>query len=372
MKKIAILTFHTAYNYGAVLQAYSLQEFISYQKGFEGNILDYRSEILEQRNKASANLKKGNPVKNIIMYLLRCKDIKKRNELFDNFRKKYFKIEREALLKSDLSSTNDIYDAFIVGSDQVWNKDIIKDDNSFFFDFVNDDSKKYSYAASIGKTSFSESEENELIENIKPFNCISVRENDVVDDLSEKLNREIYSSLDPVFLYGSDNWRKFSTYNKRKPYILYFMMGMGSQGIPALEFAKKLAREKNLDIVFLSDNERWYKFRDTTHFGVASPNEFVGLIDHADLVVTNSFHATAFSIILHTPFFTETAVLRSNRITSLLDIVGLSDCGLHKGQPIKDSDEIIRSVNWENVDANANRKIKESKEYLQSILLDLK
>ena len=104
-------------------------------------------------------------------------------------------------------------------------------------------------------------------------------------------------------------------------------------------------------------------FRDIEHFGIASPAEFVGLIDHAECVVTHSFHATAFSIILHTPFFVEMNTLRNGRLKNLLELTGLTDRVIVNGMLQQEP----KPIDWDDVDARLAGRIEDSKAYLRRI-----
>lgn len=372
MSEIAIVTFHRACNYGAFLQAYALQEFLNRYPDMNAFVFDYKSNDIERRYRPTFILskkEKGNPLKKVCKFILDYKDVHRRNHIFKEARNHFFRLKAHELTKQQLSQASKEYDAFIAGSDQVWNRDIIHQDNAYFLDFVSPPVRKYSYAASIGKTRLTKMELDDLTAMLSGYERISVREPDIVSEFEQFSSLSPVScSLDPVFLFDAEQWKQFARFKERKPYVLFFMMGQSSNALPAMEFAKEIAKEKKLDIVYLSDNERWYKFRELTHFGVASPSEFVGLIENADYVVTNSFHATAFSIILHKNFFVETDVLRNNRILNLLQITGLEQNGLLKGK----SKRSVPPVNWQEVDIKLAPMIAKSKEYIDGIVSDLK
>lgn len=370
MGKIAIITFHRACNYGAFLQAYALQEALNQYPDIAAYILDYGSRVIDERYAPTYCLKrKGNLVKKFLKFLMDYKDISKRNKIFACSRKNCYRIESRNVTQTQLKQIAENYQAVITGSDQVWNRDIIKDDNSFFLDFVKSPVKKYSYAASIGKSKLSQAQLQEAAELLHDYSRISVREPDIVPMLKQRPELpQVVCTLDPVFLYGENEWRSFSEYKERKPYVLFFMMGQSGNALPAMDFAKKYANQRNLEVVFLSDNERWYKYRDLNHFGAAAPAEFVGLIDHAECVITNSFHATAFSIIMHRNFYVETQVLRNNRITNLLKNAGLEERGLIEGK----RQESVKEINWDDVDRRLQPFIQKSHEYLGEIVSDLR
>lgn len=366
MSDVAIVTFHRACNYGAFLQAYALQETLNQYDGINAYIFDYRSETIEGRYKPDFYLRRdGKTAKTVLKFVVDFCNVQKRNRAFDNARARYYRYKNENVSKRKLHEQNSSYDALIVGSDQVWNRDIVIDDNTYFLDFVKSPVMKFSYAASIGKQELSDFEVQDIVSLTSDYSGISVREADIVPQLNRTgALPNVWCSLDPVFLFDAEKWRKFSEYTQRKPYVLFFMMGQSASAVPAMQFAKKLASERGLEVVYLSDNERWYKFRDLTHFGIASPAEFVGLIDNAEYVVTNSFHATAFSIILHKKFFVETEVLRNNRILNLLEVSGLQQCGLVKGK----CEHGRENLDWDRVDINLAPSINDSKAYIDFMI----
>lgn len=370
MKNIAIITFHRACNYGAFLQAYALQETLNQYEDVNAYIFDYRSKAVEEGYSVDFYLKRdGKNIKTVCKYLADYNDVSKRNRIFETARNHYYKYKENNVMRQDLPSVYRSYDAFIVGSDQVWNRDIIKDDDTYFLDFVKSPTKKYSYAASIGKERLSERELQELAALADGYTYISVREADIIPQLSEiESFPPVCCSIDPVFLFTANQWRKFATFKDRDPYLLLFIKGKDADALPAMRFAREFAKDKNLKVLFLSDCERWYKFRDLKHFGVATPAEFVGLIDHAEYVITNSFHGTAFSIMLHKKFFVETKIARNNRILHLLDLFGLQQCGLVEGKQAS----CIPDVNWSRVDETMRNWVADSTSYLGKIISDIK
>lgn len=361
MKKIGILTFHRAENYGAFWQAYALQETINKINNVKSFIIDYRSEEIKKRN-ALLSGENGFDLKKAVKDFAVIFSSVKRKRSFEKARKRNYKIEVSDIKKNELAVKLKGYNAFIVGSDQVWNREIIKEDNSFFLDFVSKPTKKFSYAASIGSSTLSETQLDYISKQIEDFSRVAIREPDLIQPLQRKSNHKIECTIDPVFLLSGEEWRKHIPNYQKKKYILFFMMGIGKSALPAINFAKELAREKGLELIYLSDKERWYKFRDMKHYGTASPEEFIGLIENAEFVVTNSFHATAFSIILHTPFYVEVSVKRPERITNLLHTFDIEQCALKNGKP-----ECRGEINWEQIE----QKIKSERDFAFRYLNEL-
>ena len=364
-KKIAILTFHRACNYGAFLQGYSLQKSLDELPNVEAFLLDYHSHaVYDGYTQFGLLRRKANPVKNIIAETLLFTTIWRRNQVFERFRKQHYRVLRENLKQNELPQAAQDYDGIVVGSDQVWNTEITKDDSSYLLDFVPDTVKKFAYAASIGRDDLNPEELEQMTSALQSYCGISLREPELIPKLEGALSgMPIRCDMDPVFLRSAQQWRQFSQYEHRSPYVLCFTLGTGKQMVPCKNFARELAQQRDLKPLLLSSDERWFSFRDIEHFGIASPAEFVGLIDHAECVVTHSFHATAFSIILHTPFFVEMNTLRNGRLKNLLELTGLTDRVIVNGMLQQEP----KPIDWDDVDARLAGRIEDSKAYLRRI-----
>lgn len=368
MQKIGILTFHSACNYGAFLQTMSLQNYMASQNGVDCSVIHYCPEYIESEYSVNPLRLKNKKAKMLLLHVLRSKDICKRNRLFEQFRKQYLHLSERC---SDLKGFMKVarrYDKVIVGSDQVWNYNITKADPVYFFDAVPDQVKKYSYAASIGGCDYTESEEERISKYLERFTSISVREEKTRDKIRRISGREDISvNLDPVFLTKREDWLRFSVAPKEQNYILFFMMGVSEKAEAAMNFAEELGRRMGCQVLFLSDQERWYKYRRFRHIGVVSPARFLGYIANAKWVVTNSFHAAACSVILNTPFFVETEIARNDRILNLLAAFGLESHGLVKGK-LQSAWETVQEVDWNQVGNVLEKERNKAVKYLQNIL----
>lgn len=366
MKKIAILTFHRACNFGAFLQAYALQYALRNDANADAYILDYDCAAVSKDYTVVGRLRaRENFLKKVVALSLQLPDILKRNRAFSRARKSSFRIMGEPIPKEALPNAVSEYDCFVVGSDQVWNREITGQDNAFFLDFVTDPRKKYSYAASIGHARLTADVAQEFANLLKDFQKVSLREPECIPELQNRLkNCTVQCNIDPVFLPGAEHWRHYMQRVNRKPYVLFFTLQSDKTAENTMRFAKKMAEEKGVEALYLSNAPQWFRMRALKHFGAAGPEQFVGLIDGAEYVVTNSFHATAFCIILHKQFFVETNISRSSRITHLLKICGLSDRVLVNGTlPQRPS-----AIDWDLVDARLAGEIGKAKEYLKEIV----
>ena len=152
--KVGILTFHRATNYGAVLQAFALKRAIE-KKGHSADVVDYRNQKIESLYEYKGFFaQKG--LKNKIRFVLRVNEGKRRRIKFDKFRSEFLGLESAVVYtKDNIDLANSVYDTFFVGSDQVCNPGAHDFDKNFYLDFVSDNSKKRSYAASFGVSEIS-------------------------------------------------------------------------------------------------------------------------------------------------------------------------------------------------------------------------
>ena len=298
--KAGIMTFHTALNYGAVLQAYALNKTLI-DNGVDAEIIDYRAPFNEKRF-ASKKVRYFLNIRNLYSVLF-CNSYQRHNkQVFDDFINKYLRLSKPIYNQEELGTMVNLYDKFIVGSDQVWNLACTESDDSYFLPFINAKSKKNSYAASIGYTQFPESERAHYKALIETFNKISVREKSAVKAIKEITGRDVSLVLDPTLLLTKEKWSAlFSNEGCRKDkFLLLYLM---SEDRVLIQFAKKLAKQKNLKIIYIT--QRFFKLSGVINQRDVSIPQWLSLFHEAEIVVTNSFHGLAFSINFDKDFFTK-------------------------------------------------------------------
>lgn len=355
MLKIAILTLHRSINYGAVLQAYALQTALNSLKDVDAYLLDYNPyRLYHGRNFIKSFIRTNSRI----------------NRCFVSFRKQYLRSLQYNLKKRDLKSISKEYDILIAGSDQVWNMNILRKDSSYLLDFAMQGVKKFSYAASIGPEDLVETEFQNLLSKLEDFSTISLREPHWIPRIQSVLSKKnVRCDIDPVFLLNADQWRAIARKPVRKPYVLFFTLNIKKQDVKTGHFAKRLAESQKIDAVYLSNNNRWYRFLNMKHLGILNPLEFIGTIDNAEYVITNSFHGTAFSIILHKPFFVDIpsgSWYPLGRIRNLLELTGLTDRVIENGKLKREP----LPIDWDDVDARLSGVIRSSKDYLKEIVVE--
>ena len=173
-QKTAIITFQSAYNYGAVLQAYALQEYLTQAFG-NTRILDYHNPEIDRSYARPKVADLFRTPKQAIFRLIQSYLYRGKNLRIDRFRKEYLKLTRKYDSKSIRSANNEA-DVFVAGSDQIWNHLIIGNDTSFFLDFIDKDKRTCSYAASIGVPHIPEKYIDLYRKAINHVQKISVRE----------------------------------------------------------------------------------------------------------------------------------------------------------------------------------------------------
>lgn len=366
MSKVGILTFHSANNFGALLQAVSLQNTIKEHGNTDCEMINYEPQFI-RKDYSISPLKSKHP-KAIISNILRIPDKKKRNIKFQTFRENNICCTKVCQNQTDFEEVCGSFDKIVVGSDQVWNYNLTEHDMRYFLPKISDSVEKLAYAASTGGADFSAKESDEMVQCLQFFRSISVRESASKRAIEQRLmGKNIEVVLDPVFLTTKEKWLKLASKPIQKDYILFFKMGYSKTADPALEFAKKLSEKTGYELLMLWDQETWFRYRDVKHIGAVGPAEFLRWINEAKCVVTNSFHATAFSIIFNTPFFVETEIERNDRVLNLLDIFDLAGCGLKKGET---SDGVIEipHIEWNTVNEKLKIERRVSLRYIDEIM----
>ncbi|MDY0276996.1 MAG: polysaccharide pyruvyl transferase family protein [Acholeplasma sp.] len=307
MNKYAILTFHDARNYGAVLQAFALQTVIK-EKGYHSEFLRYYDKNYIGSSKRSHSLAdiykllKNNNF-NIYSYVRTYRIKNEVNKQFEIFRKAYMVLSENAYFTDDdLYKANIEYHGFICGSDMIWS-DIGQNLDVFFLSFA-DSKKRISYAPSItGTDNLDETEHIKMKDRINGIRFLSCREQAGVDYIKKTADKSATLVLDPTFLLAKSDWVKYLSLEKysSKKYILCYIFGGISKSFKIK--LDKFAKKENLDIRFVpnSANEILSEVKNG-YSGMYGPREYVELFFNAEYIVTNTFHGLAFSLIFEKNF----------------------------------------------------------------------
>ena len=321
-KKITVITLQNISNYGSVLQAFATQkifESLNCKVDFINFVrIDQKTFI----NKINKWCKGFGLIKKLVYAFLLYPTFIKQDKIFKSFLKSYLNVQKKQYSTDDdfkyFPITSDIY---CTGSDQTWNSEwnqgIIK---AMFLHFVPDNVRKIAYSASFGKQQLDEWEKEETRRLLKRYSAISVRESNgvkICDDLG--IHGAVHV-LDPTLQMNRDFWQKYAGERKIKvPYVLIYQLNSN----PAFDrYAKEFARRKGMKLVrFCWRYDQWIKCGKSL---LIPPVEyFVNAICYADTVITDSFHATAFSINMNTDFISIYPHEYSARLNSILQLTHL-------------------------------------------------
>lgn len=360
--RIGIVTLYGNFNYGNRLQNYALQEILK-KLGHEPKTLIMKN----RKNQLKEILKIFLEKENSKLRIRKVKDIK-REKNFDKFNKK--NIDRYILNSLDGKFTEELnkkYDYFIVGSDQVWNPNFWrekkegKECNNYLLKFV-EPSKRISYAASFGVDNLDKYWEEEFKEELKYFKAISVREEEgkkIVNRLSIE-NVEVV--LDPTMLLTKEEWLKLEekVNNLSSKYILVFFLG--NIDMETNIYIENIAKKRNLEIINMMSID------DRNVYSI-NPAQLIYMIRNAELVITDSFHLTVFSIIFQKYFLSLKRKQKgmkdmSSRLTTLLKKVKLE-----KRMEFLEENEIFK-CNFEEIEKILENEREKSIFFLKKALED--
>lgn len=321
-KKIGVCTIHSTFNYGALLQAYATVQYLN-SIGHNVELVNYVNKYIDdqlkisykQDGKAIGYLKTF--IRNVFFGRLKYAGMALKNvdQLCPYSSIKYRDIKEFENAK---------YDILVSGSDQVWNPNVTGEFDPFFFLLRGQAKKRVSIASSLGSYKIKEKDIPFLQEALSNYDYISVREKFAKDQLQQFVKKEIKILMDPTFLLDKNFWinnfaikSKYS--NKTQPYILTYFAG-GNK-----EKHRKIIREykekTGLPVWTIQYSNYTWKESSKKILG-ASIEDFVALIANADLVITDSFHGTAFSLNLERNFIslTNENPVRVRAILSLINI----------------------------------------------------
>lgn len=314
--KIGILTYHRAHNYGAVLQCYALQEVLK-SMGHDVWIIDYRQPCIEKNYKSFDFSSFWEHIfsPKILHYYLKTYPIrKKKKEIFTEFISKHL----NTTCKCNACEIPQDFDAYIIGSDQVWGLHCIgnKKDEVYLGNFKhNPNSKIIGYAISTNKESLELLCKEGLSSYIKNFHSLSMREEFAANYIKKHTTTNPIVTIDPTLLTNKQTWLPLINDKwKNKKYVLIYQVRFLKNDKNFLyKKAKELANVLDCEIIDLSDMQY-------------SVEDFLSSIKYAQYVITTSFHATIFSIIFNTPFYSvKLNDGHDERLVNVLNKIGLNE-----------------------------------------------
>ena len=365
--KIKTITCHDVYNAGASLQAFALMKYLI-DLGHDVEIIDYKPDYLSKHyNLLAINnpkyehsfLKYPYIIAKLPSRLVSLKS--KRKKDFDEFKREYLKVTKKYTSYSQLVKNPPKGDIYIAGSDQIWNT-FFKNgfDPAFYMQFGNKNVLRMSYAASFAVDEDHYTFNDKIKKWLDNVDKISVREQSGINILKKYYQINGTRVLDPVFLLSVDDWNLISNKVKgSKEHYIFINDFDGSELIKSI--ALTLAKEKNLKIAALQS----IGYEDYILDENLGPLGFLNAIANAEYVISNSFHACAFSIIFHKKFFVVNREENINaRIDDLLELFNLNICKINANNSI---DDIL--INWNEVDEIVESQRENSIAFLNNITL---
>lgn len=333
MNKIGIVTYFKIYNYGSFLQAYSTVHTLR-ENGFGAELLDITYP------KQSRYALKAKMLLKLVRYPRSMPLVKKLRVMgrgtisaldpavksaFDAAVQAHLPVRKISYPDLKRLAKTDEYTAFLAGSDQIWSPLGIDLKPHKFLLFA-PPKKRLSYAPSFGVSYVPAYNRREICRNLRAMRALSVREESGKRLISELTGLTASVVLDPTLLMADDFWLS-RTKEAPEPYILCYFLNPPAVDVQSA--AVDFARRNGLELRYLP-YANGFDGAENSLFCKADPFAFIDLVRNARLVLTDSFHGTAFSLIFETPFFvfprySEAAFKQSSRITDLLDKLGLSD-----------------------------------------------
>jgi hypothetical protein len=366
-KKVGLLTFHNAVNYGAALQTYATQKYIN-ELGHTCELIDYVNETRKKAYNMKSQIVeqiKSKDFKLAIKMLFGSILMELRQSNFDNFYKSFTKRTVKSYETfEEIKTINNDFDFFVVGSDQVWNPKNNGKDMAYLLAFVKDNVKKISYASSFGINKLPDDLVEAYKECFLSISFLSTREQIGVDIIKNLTQKEAKLVLDPVFLLSKEQWISLSLPQKKPSKKIFVYTNRNNQYEDLLSSTN--LNTKGFKIHKIS---RFLKPKDFVDPNIKvdyyiNPQEFISNILYSDLIITASFHCVAFSIILQKKFvvFLTGDKGKDERIENILRITGLESRIYNEYLTEKD---LYKGIDYDKVQKKLQPYIKNSKDFLE-------
>lgn len=149
-------------------------------------------------------------------------------------------------------------------------------------------------------------------------------------------------------------------------YVLVFLVGNNKTSNEMIKRAQEYGKQQGLQVILLWNQDKWYQYRNMVHAGACGPRECLRFIDNAECVFTNSFHGTALSIIMNTPFYVESKITKPDRILNIIRICGLETRMLNHGSY---ADGSQTEIDWMGVQERLKPEIEASMDYIRKYIV---
>lgn len=348
--KYGIITYTSAQNWGGILQAYALYHYLK-QENYDVELLNYRAfdaRIFKPRKQA----------KDVLYSVVKYGENKQRIQRYVDFRAKNLCLQGEPVSNAEeLKALNMTYDAFITGSDQLWNceTEICYD---FYLQFAEDSKLLLSYGPSFGQDEIPGKFEEEVARLLNRYDLMSVRESSGSKIVEKLTGKKIPVVCDPTFLLKREEWLEVAaTPVKEKGYIFIYTTQVSQKVIELVKRYIHLHPDATVITPYAIPGVKAIVKKNI------GPAEFLSYIRSADYVIGTSFHAVVFSLIFSRNFCVVPHSSTGARVNNLLATLGLEKHAVSATEqmefPMLDSKEYTEKL---------ERYISYSKDYIKKMM----
>lgn len=386
--RIGVLThLRSEDNYGQILQAFALQKYLI-SKGHYAYLIQYYSD----NNKSNKYLSfirrcirriigalsksRREAYEKVLFYqkLSKKNSIKNKARKFLEFKSENLNLSKVYTSYHELQIEAPEADAYIVGSDQVWNPSLHNPNTAaWYLKFGKATTKRISYAASIGRV-ISKSEENTFVDYLHSLDAISLREKNAFDYCLHLEFDNCRLVVDPTVLTQFSIYESFIDKNAKpqKPYIFLYYLNVQNKEELAWKQLNSFISKQKLSLKSVSSSG-YYPAQSLipgNEDELLTIPEWLTAIYHSQYVVTTSFHGMVFAILMHKPFviipLTNQYKSGNGRIESLLMNIGLEDRLLSNKNNMDDI--FAKEIDWDEVDNKLLEMRLASEQFLEQAL----
>lgn len=333
-KTVGVITMHCVVNHGSALQTLATQTILE-RLGYDVRIINYRYPN-DFHPKRKNSLKK---LLQFVLHWLHGFPQKRKKKMYEVFWKENFKLTRPYYTQEEIRNNPPEFDIYVAGSDQIWNPKHTNGDGTYFLDFVPADKVKISYASSFSCASLAPEFAEKVEMWLKSFKAISVREENGVKIIDRFLPNKSSITLDPSLLLTQQDYQPLidkSTFKTEEPFILVYCLKYMYNPYPYVtHLIEEAARQLNMRVICVDFTalqrikaKNVYNFRDAL-----GPSEFLWLFANAQMVITTSFHGTAFALNFGKSVYSIVKNSNSNddRMQSILNLCGMQERAIPMG-----------------------------------------
>lgn len=369
-RKVGVITLHNSPNYGSCLQTYATQVVLT-RVGADAEIIDYYRKDAIPENEVDRALN-GQLVKKMPIFKVPgvkqiakipvSRMVARRRAPLDEFRHSKLALSECSYYSADeLDANPPAADIYCTGSDQVWNSIWNNGfDRAFYLSFAPEGKKKIAYAASIGKAALEDWEAEPMRKALSSYSCISVREQEAADLLDSIGVHGAVPVIDPTLMLNRDDWEVIADgWISPEPYILVYQLNRNAEFD---SYVQKVAKKTGLKVMRIAYGVHEKRSGENAVI-CPSVGRFLSLFLGAEIVITDSFHGTAYSVNLGKKFVAISPGRFNGRIANLLAMTGLED---HWLQSFKNLELAEASFNHDSVKDALDSKRREAIVFLDN------